>query len=257
LYVKAVILSAGQGRRLLPLTVERPKCLVPVAGRTILEWQIRGLAANGVHEIVAVTGFGAEAVEQMLAGLDVPGTHVRTLFNPFYPVSDNLASCFLARGEMTDEFVLLNGDTLFEPRVLGRVLAHAMDPINVTIDRKSRYDDDDMKVSASGRRLDRIGKNLAAHTVNGESIGLLLFRAAGAARFVDGVDLAMRRPEGLRSWFLSVIDALAQSTEVGVISVEGLRWAEIDFPSDLRGAEFVVQDWEAAAAMARGAAASV
>jgi choline kinase len=84
--------------------------------------------------------------------------------------------------------------------------------------------------------------------VNGESIGLLLFRAGGAARFVAGVESAMRRPEGLKSWFLSVIDALSQTGEVGVVSIEGLRWAEIDFLSDLRAAESVVRHWEAATA---------
>lgn len=251
--MKAVILSAGQGKRLLPLTALQPKCLLPIAGRTVLEWQIRALAANGVRDIVAVTGFGAEAVEQMLAGLDVPGVRFRTLFNPFYPVSDNLASCFVARGEMMGEFVLLNGDTLFEPRALECVLARAGASINVTIDQKPRYDDDDMKVTALGDRLERIGKNLAPDKVNGESIGLLFFRDIGAARFVAGVESAMRRPEGLRSWFLSVIDALAQKTEVGIVSIEGLRWAEIDTPADLRGIESVVQGWGAALAGAKEA----
>jgi choline kinase len=254
--VKAVILSAGQGKRLLPLTATRPKCLVPIAGRTILEWQIMALAANGVCDIAAVTGFGADAVEQAIDGLDVPGVRVRALFNPFYPVSDNLASCYAARGEMTGNFLLLNGDTLFEPGALEHVLGRAVAPITVTIDRKPRYDDDDMKVVTVGDRLDRIGKRLEAHAVTGESIGLLLFQGAGAAAFVAGVEAAMRRPEGLKSWFLSVIDTLARETEVGVVSIEGLRWAEIDTPADLRAAHGVVGGWEAESADRRRAVAS-
>jgi choline kinase len=254
--VKAVILSAGQGKRLLPLTAMRPKCLVPIAGRTILEWQIMALAANGVRDIVAVTGFGEDAVQQVIDGLDVPGVRLRTLFNPFYPVSDNLASCYVARDEMTGDFLLLNGDTLFEPRVLERVLRRAVAPITVTIDRKPRYDDDDMKVVTAGDRLERVGKRLEAPAVSGESIGLRLFQGAGVAEFFAGVEAAMRRPEGLKSWFLAVIDTLAREAEVGVVSIEGLRWAEIDIPADLRAAQGVVRGWGAESADARRAVAS-
>ncbi|MEM7489070.1 MAG: sugar phosphate nucleotidyltransferase, partial [Pseudomonadota bacterium] len=65
--MKAVILSAGQGKRLMPLTADRPKCLLPLAGRSILEWQIRALAANGVEEVIVVTGFKSDAVAAAVA----------------------------------------------------------------------------------------------------------------------------------------------------------------------------------------------
>ena len=55
--IKAVILSAGQGRRLLPMTKNSPKCLLPIAGKTIIEWQIDALLAAGIEEISIVTGF--------------------------------------------------------------------------------------------------------------------------------------------------------------------------------------------------------
>ena len=61
--MKAIILSAGQGRRLLPLTENRPKCLIPLATRSLLEWQLRNLAQAGVREAVVVTGFGADQIE--------------------------------------------------------------------------------------------------------------------------------------------------------------------------------------------------
>src|SRR3546814_6493917 len=78
---------------------------------------------------------------------------VRLLHNPFYAVSDNLASCWVARHEMTGEFFIINGDTLSEPAIAKRLLANDKAPIVVTIDRKSNYDADDMKVSVEGDRL--------------------------------------------------------------------------------------------------------
>jgi choline kinase len=139
---------------------------------------------------------------------------------------------------------------------LGQLLGKAVAPITVTIDRKSRNDDDDMKVETVDDRLERVGKRLDARAVTGESIGLLLFQKAGAAAFVAGLEAAMRRPEGLKSWFLSVIDSLAREMEVGVVSIKGLRWAEIDTPSDLRAAQAMARDWEAETAETRRAVAS-
>ena len=64
--MKAIILSAGQGGRLLPLTENLPKCLLPIGEYTLLEHQLRGLSACGVTDVAVVTGFAAGAVEQAL-----------------------------------------------------------------------------------------------------------------------------------------------------------------------------------------------
>lgn len=242
--MKAIILSAGQGRRLLPLTESRPKCLIELEQVTVLEWQLRGLAAAGVEEAVVVVGFGADQVETVLAGLDLPGIRVRTLYNPFYGVADNLASCWIARAEMTGEFLILNGDTMFEPAVAQRLREPVAAPITVTIDRKPAYDADDMKVQIEGDRLTAIGKTLPAEVVGGESIGFLRFTAAGGQRFVEEIERQLRTPQGLKRWYLSVIDQIARSgLPVAVRSIEGLDWGEIDFPQDVARAARMVGDW--------------
>ena len=151
--MKAVILSAGQGRRLSPLTDHKPKCLIELAGRSVLHWQLEHLRQAGVAEAVVVTGFEAGRVEAEVAGLTLPGLAVRTLFNPFYAVTDNLATCWLARAEIAGEVLILNGDTLFEPEVARRLLAAPVAAITVTIDRKPAYDDDDMRVLTRGDAL--------------------------------------------------------------------------------------------------------
>ena len=143
---RAVILSAGQGSRLLPLTEDLPKCLLDLEGRSMLEWQLRALAAVGVPEAVVITGFRSEKVEAAVEQIAPRGLRVRTLFNPFYKVADNLASCWMARGELRGNCLLINGDTLFEPAIARRLIEAPAVPITLTIDRKPRYDDDDMKV---------------------------------------------------------------------------------------------------------------
>ena len=243
---------------MLPLTEFSPKCLLRVAGRPVLEWQLRALAANGVSDVTVVTGFGAEAVEQALGRMGPVGKGVRTLFNPFFAVADNIGSCFVARDALraSDSAVLLNGDTLFEPAILRRALqASSEAPITVTIDRKPAYDADDMKVSVEGTRLRAIGKTLLPKETDGESIGLLVFRGRGGAMFAEGVEAVLRRPDGLRRWYLSVIDALAPAGGVRVASIEGLAWGEIDYPTDLARAEDVVRGWGGGAGEPEEAAA--
>ncbi len=233
--MKAIILSAGQGRRLLPLTDEQPKCLLPVDGdKHILEVQLRALARCGVRRAVVMVGFGAEQVERFVRGRRADGMEVRTCFNPFYAVSDNLATCWLARPEMNEDFLVINGDTLFESAALGRVLSAPKAPVSVTIDSKIDYDADDMKVSLrEDGRLRAIGKELPPEEVDGESIGLLAFRGSGAKVFREALDQACRQPEALRAWYLSVIDRLASKILVETVSIKGLWWAEIDSPDDL------------------------
>jgi choline kinase len=233
--MQAIVLSAGQGRRLLPLTDSDPKCLLEVDGsRSILELQLRALARCGVGKVTVVLGFGAERVERFLAGARIPGLRVDTLFNPFFASSDNLATCWLARSAMTGDFVLLNGDTLFEDAVLQRLLAAEPSPITVTIDHKDHYDDDDMKVAvAADGRLLAIDKQLPAASVGGESIGMLCFRAAGVESFQDELERAIRERENLRAWYLSVVNALAGRVPIATLSIDGLWWREIDSHADL------------------------
>src|SRR5687767_3983370 len=63
---KAIILSAGKGSRLYPHTEDRPKCLLDIAGRSLLEWQLDMLHASGIREMVVVTGFHHDLVEQVI-----------------------------------------------------------------------------------------------------------------------------------------------------------------------------------------------
>jgi len=233
--MKAVVLSAGQGRRLLPLTAEIPKCLLPVVGdEPLLGCQLRTLARRGIGRAIVVIGFGADRVERWLSSNPVPGLQVETLFNPFYGSSDNLITCWLARGAMCDDFLLLNGDTLFEDAVLDRVLESAPAPVSVAIDRKRLYDEDDMKVAIDGKgRLLAVDKWLPPAMVEAESIGLLAFRDSGPKLFADALERAVRRPEAMEHWYLSVIQTISRTTAVETVSICGLWWREVDCADDL------------------------
>ena len=241
--MKAIILSAGQGSRLGHLTDDRPKCLIEFGAKSLLDWQLDTLAANGVDEVVVVTGFRDDQIEAVLAKRS-GGPNVRTMFNPFFKVADNLGSLYLVRGELTGDCLVWNGDTLVSDALMARVVGNVgQDGICVTIDRKDAYDDDDMKVIVGDDgRLRAIGKRIK-DVVNAESIGLLAFRGGGATRFAEAIGRAMRTAEGTTIWYLRVIHHLAQNGEVWPLDISGEQWGEVDFPEVVAPAEAMVNGW--------------
>jgi L-glutamine-phosphate cytidylyltransferase len=243
---KAIILSAGQGSRLLPLTADRPKCLISFSGKSLIAWQIHMLAAGGVTDFHVVTGFMTDMVEVELETLRNEGINITIHFNPFYKVADNLGSCWIVREQMHEDFLILNGDTLISAEIVATVQGGSDWPITVTVDEKDSYDSDDMKVNRDGQRLTMIGKTLTAAQSNAESIGFLAFRGEGVGLFRETVRQFMRTPAGVENWYLKVIDALAPAGQVGTVSIKGMDWAEVDYLNDVECADALCKSWQQA-----------
>ncbi|HZF43105.1 MAG TPA: phosphocholine cytidylyltransferase family protein [Sphingomonadaceae bacterium] len=240
--MRAIILAAGQGSRLLPLTADRPKCLIDFSGRSLLDWQLEMLGRNGIEEVLVVTGFREDQIEAALARRG-GGPRVTTLFNPFYKVADNLGTLWMARDWLQGDCLTLNGDTLVSEALVGRVIGAGLQGIAVTVDRKDAYDADDMKVvRADDGRLLAIGKRLD-EGVNAESIGLIVYRGDGAARFRQEIGRVMRTAEGTNVWYLRVVHQLAQRERVETLDIAGEAWGEVDFPEDLDRARALTADW--------------
>ncbi|NQV20202.1 MAG: phosphocholine cytidylyltransferase family protein [Rhodospirillales bacterium] len=243
--MKVIILAAGQGKRLLPMTIDKPKSLLDIGGQTMIGWQVQELIKSGVDEIIVVTGFQAEAADTEVQKLQAqyPACRFKTFYNPEFDTADNLVSCWSVRAEMDRDFVLINGDTLFEAEIFQRLIQGPEAPITVTTDHKERYDEDDMKVRLEGTRLLEISKAIPMDTVDGESIGMTLYRGAGPKLFADTLDKAKHNPQPHHRWYLSVIDDLAKTGVVETRPITRLEWCEVDYPLDLKWARQMVTGW--------------
>ncbi|MEX1250427.1 MAG: phosphocholine cytidylyltransferase family protein [Hyphomonas sp.] len=233
--MKAILLSAGRGSRLLPLTESMPKCLLPVQGTTLLGYQLDTLEAAGIRDVTVVTGYMPNLVEAELACRTGP-LKPKSFFNPFFQVADNLASCWMVREQMDGDFLLINGDTLFDLALLKAVISNPACPIQVTIDQKASYDSDDMKVTLDGTKLKAIAKTLPLDVTHAESIGMLRFMDEGVELFRSKLEQMMRTQDGVAAWFLKAIDALANTTgAVDTVLIKDHRWAEVDTVADFEG----------------------
>ena len=243
--MRVIILAAGQGKRLLPLTAEVPKALLDIHGRSLIARQIEAFSQCGLNDFVVVTGYAAGRMDEALAAIArARGLRISTVYNPFYAVADNLASCWMARHEMTGDFIQVNGDNVFRADLVERLLTAPSASVAVAINRKTSYDTDDMKVMLDSGRLTEIGKMLPVDTVDAEAIGFYIFRGAGVAAYVATLDRAMREPSGLRQWFPAAIGQLAKSMDVGTVAINGIGWCEVDVPVDLQQARHLAASWE-------------
>jgi choline kinase len=201
--------------------------------RSVLEVQLRELAAHGVSEAVVMGGYGIEKVERFAATHPIPGLTVRVRYNPFFDQADNLITAWLASRDFEGECILLNGDTLFEGEVVRRLIASPASPATIVVNVKPSYDDDDMKVQIDGGLVRAIGKDLEASEASGEAIGMTLLRGPGASALRDAFERLVRRFGQQRAYYTTGIGELARRGWVRPCEMTPLWWGEIDSLEDL------------------------
>lgn len=242
--MRAVILAAGQGTRLRPLTDDRPKCLVEVGGKPILVRALESLAAAGVRDATVITGYRADRVR----ALGVPTRH-----NPDFERTNMVASLFVA-GDLLegDDLLVVYGDVLFRPSIV-EALARDPAPFALAVNTAWRAlwerrmedplaDVETMKIDAAGNVRELGKKPRSYEDVQGQYTGIFRIAADALPRVCGlwhGLDHS-RRYDGkdvpnmyMTSFLQEVID---QVMPVRAVPVDG-GWMEIDAPSDIPVAE--------------------
>jgi choline kinase len=230
---QALILAAGFGSRLRPLTDDRPKALVPVGGEPILGRALAALVDAGIKTAVVVTGYRQDAVREYLSHrADVS---VATVENPDYASTNTLASLLVAAPLLDEDFLVIDGDLVFEPAVITRLVGPG---VHLAVDTSSRLDDEAVKVAVSGDRILAVGKTLPPGLVaEAESIGIAHVDQPTAERlFQVGRELldAGAKQAYYEAAFQRLID---EGAFFEAADVAGLGWVEVDNHQDLRRAE--------------------
>lgn len=233
--MRAVILAAGVGRRLAPLTDRLPKCLLPVGGRPLLERMLDAVQAAGLQEALMVVGHCQAEIRERIGSRH--GTlPVRYVENPEY-TAGSLRSLWCARDALDGDSLIMDADVLFAPELLKR-LVDSPAPSALLLDRHFVDTGEEVTLYARGRRVVAMGKkvNPPAHDVAGEGVGFFKCGAAHAPALCACLE-EVRRETGDRAEYEDALDRLLRREEVGWVDVAGLAWTEIDFPEDLDRAE--------------------
>lgn len=245
----AVLLCAGVGSRLRPLTDDRPKSLVAVGPEPILVRAVRLLVELGVRELVVATGYREDAVRSALAAAPVP---VHCCPNDAYDRTQNSVSLALCERAIAGRgFYLLDGDVLFHRDIVARLAASEAD-LAVAVERRDDLGDEEMKVLVEAGGIRAFGKGLEPRASFGESIGI----ARVGDRVVSSLFHALRRAiDGGRTglYYEDVWnELLRERLHAEAVDVTDLPWIEIDTPEDLARARDLVESGRLDRAIAAG-----
>ena len=243
--MKAIIVAAGPGSRLMPITNEKPKCLLEVGDQTILERALQALRENGIEDIVVVRGYRGHLVNY---------PHVTYCHNPDFEKNNILRSLFYAEDEMDDAFIFSYSDILYSSEVVARLIDSEADvALIVDVNWIQTYEGRDLHpiseaelVKVENGMVARIGKGVVTpEEAHGEFIGLAKFSRSGAEamkavyhRVAEECPSApFHRAASLEKAYMT--DMIQELVDAGSlvqsVDIEG-GWMEIDTPQDLERA---------------------
>lgn len=208
--MKVIILAAGQGTRLRPLTDDRPKCMVEINGRSILERQLDTMRACGIQDsdITIVAGYRGDVLQNKFAD-----TEISIIVNENYETTNMVCSLMCARNLMeTQEDILISyGDIIYNETVLKKILT-SEEPGSVIVDDgwysywlercENPLDDAETLIFDENDYLIEIGqKTTELEKVQSQYIGLMRFRREGLKAMLDLAKEAEERTEkGCSLW---------------------------------------------------------
>ena len=243
---KAIILAAGMSSRLMDLTEDKPKCMLEIGGKTILQRQIETFHQCGIEDITVVRGYKKEKINY---------TGVKYVYNQNYRRNNMLESLMYARSDMDREFICSYSDILYDKGVLEKLLKSKADfAVVVDTDWMKHYKDrfqhpveEAENVVVEKARITKMGKTINANEAYGEFIGLAKFSNKGAeiwkkeyarVRKKQGINSPFHEALSLEKAYLTDMlqELIDKGYKVESVDIKG-GWMELDTIEDLQTAE--------------------
>ena len=239
--MRAIILAAGVARRLYPLTFDKPKCLLEVAGQPILDYQVKALKQVGFSEATIVVGY--------YKGMII--NHLKTSFdefefnfvhNPHFFETNTSYSLHLCEDVLRGgECLLMNGDVLYPVELLQRVLNDDKDNV-LAVEAKNCGKEEVKVIEGADERIVAIGKELIEENSLGEFIGVAKLSEAFNSELADSLSQLVEAG-GKADYFEAAIHPILAKIQLHYVDVSDLPCIEIDFVEDLdKAAELVTSD---------------
>jgi len=222
--MKVFILAAGVGSRLVRVAQNRPKCLLKMGGKTLISRMIDLYLARGIEDITVVTGYKAELVRKEVAG------RARTIHNPFYHVTNSIASLWFARDLLDGDAIVTNGDLFFEEALLDEILADPRD--RVMLCDSTRIEDADYRFKLDGDRIIRFGKDLPVADTDCEYVGMAKIGASFMPQFRQRLIDLVENQEAGKWWEDALYSMIPEGTPIWARDIAGIFWGEVDYVED-------------------------
>lgn len=252
----SVILSAGMGTRLMPLTKNIPKPLLKVNRTTLLERMIKNCIAIDIKEFIAVVGYNKDKVIDLAGKLEKKhDINIKIIENTEYDMTNTSVSTYLASNyierEHLDDFILINGDNVVDPKIIQNIAKR--NNTSMIIDNYKDLNEESFKLiigekslkendSIANGIIEEIGKGINIESSTGEFIGVSKVAKKDVSKFnkilVELID------EDKQNYYDFAYKKLSKESPIDFVLTNGLKWTEIDDHDDWAIAKQLINEFE-------------
>ena len=224
--MKAIILAAGRGTRISRYLGGNPKCTVDIGEETLIHYTVDLLNRYGITEIALSVGYKQEVIRKELAAFDI-----RYFFNPFFDVTNSIASIWFAKSFITpdNDYLIMNGDVFMDKAILEQALSNKLTP--VLFSDETRVTEADYKFQYQDGILKKYGRELSAEETTGEYVGLGVVGKRFVPKFLDQLNVMIDNQQH-SVWWENILYSLIEEKNIFVQDVKGEFWAEVDYIED-------------------------
>jgi len=231
----AVILAAGEGTRLRPITDTIPKCMIIVGGVPILHHQLDAYYKAGIRKVIVVTGYLSEKIRDYVSKLPPNFLDIQLVENLNFASTNNMYSLWLTHDLIDDDILLSNGDVIFDPKII--VLIAKAKQQNLVASDRSQYLEESMKIIVRDGIVTKISKTITPNDAYATSIDLYRLGKKTAHELFSIIETRYIAQNKLNQWTEVALQDLFAVENFEPFDIDGRHWIEIDTPSDLQEAE--------------------
>lgn len=222
--MNAIIMAAGIGSRLTHINEGRPKCLIEKDGVSLISRSVAMLKERNITDISVITGYRSELIRRELQN------RVNFFHNPYYAVTNSIASLWLAKDLLDDDVILMNADLYYESAVLDMALAQTGDA--VMLSDCTRIVDADFRFGVRGNRILKTGNKLTNQETDCEYVGIVRIDKRFIETFRTRLEEMIKKGD-FKNWWEGVLYAFIEDgIEICHKDVEGAFWTEVDHMGD-------------------------
>ncbi len=218
--MRAILLAGGRGTRISRYVGEKPKCTLDIGGISLIRNTVELLLKNNV-DVSVVVGYNKEMVYHSLEGLNV-----KYYYNPFFDVTNSIASLWFAKKELYgDDILIMNADVFWEQEIFNILKDNDQEQVLLMDTSK----DMDYLFKCEGSKLIDHGKELKDCT--GEYVGIAKIKESFLNKFLGRLESLIEK-QNHDLWWENVLYSFIEETEINVKDINGIFWSEIDFIED-------------------------
>lgn len=220
-------MAAGKGTRISRHIDGKPKCTVEIKkGQTLIEHTIKSLIKKGIKDITIILGYRGDVIKEVLKEYNI-----KYYENPFYDVTNSIASLWFAKEELKDEedILFMNGDVFFEEHFIDIILKEKRSP--VLYSDEMRIEEADYRFKYENGILKEYGKELSNEKTTGEYIGVARIEKEDLKEMEIQLN-KMIKNQDYSLWWENILYSLSNEREIYIKNVKDVFWAEVDYIED-------------------------